>query len=829
MAAAWAESLSPPPPMPPNLTVSACADMRRATTSPQAGHTVIFAFTVTNTGAQTLTGVRLDASAVGTARPGTIAVDGWTPPAAVLAPGQTMTASVAYRITPADIAAGHVIAAATARGEAQGGDPANPGDDVSGEGQADFALDEAAHLSVSTALEPASTRTMPTPGATITLVYTVTNTGNAPVADVVLADSLLKAPPRWAGSPVAIGGLRPGERAIARGVYTLNQADIDAGTVVNVAQVRAEPPGGSPADPGDDVRAARAHANPVDVAPHLTVIAARADIPTRIPDTTSRIAAAFTVVNTGNTTIRDITLTGPLFRRDPVISTWPRTEGVLRPGERVTATGRYVPTQTHIDAGTLVDTVVARGERPGGSRLDSTDDVIRETRLELPLRRKASLNLVKVGETSHLTSPPRTGQIIAEAYVIANNGNTTLTDVTLTDPPRALTPIVTRWPGAPGVLAPGQTVKATLAYRITQADIDAGHLATTPVASAERPGGNRHDPRDDLRTVLGTTIPLTATSTLTLSTATDLSGVTHPPTAGQEIVLRYTVSNTGNTTLTDVAVTDPLLTSPARVPAWPGAERVLLPGQSVTATGAHTLRDAEIDTGSLATIARADGDKPGGNPANPADNVEATQDVTVDLRPAHGLDLVAAVHPWDPALVTAGRRAVFALVATNTGNQPLYDVTLSPPTVAPSSVRAGDWPSPASPGVLRPGEKATWIAVYQIAQADVDMGTVAFMADVAGRTTEGVRVLASAEVHLRAPDAPELTLTAAPSTTYVPVRQRAGQPVTYTYQIANTGSTTVTGVRLTDPALGAPPVFGAWPNPAAPGVLAPGERVAATG
>ncbi len=55
----------------------------------------------------------------------------------------------------------------------------------------------------------------------------------------------------------------------------------------------------------------------------------------------------------------------------------------------------------------------------------------------------------------------------------------------------------------------------------------------------------------------------------------------------------------------------------------------------------------------------------------------------------------------------------------------------------------------------------------------------------------------------------------------------AGDTLVYTYLVTNTGTSTLTGVRIIDPRLGLSAiVFGPWPG--TPGVLLPGQSVTAT-
>ncbi|MFW0774889.1 DUF7507 domain-containing protein, partial [Paenarthrobacter nitroguajacolicus] len=140
------------------------------------------------------------------------------------------------------------------------------------------------------------------------------------------------------------------------------------------------------------------------------------------------------------------------------------------------------------------------------------------------------------------------------------------------------------WPGTPGELLPGQTVTATATYAITQADIDAGHVANSATTTGTPPVGPPVTPPP------GTTdTPLTPAPAMEFNKSADSSAVQSPSSVGDRITYTFTSKNTGNVTLTNVSITDPLAGLSALAYTWPGTPGELLPGQTVTATATYAI------------------------------------------------------------------------------------------------------------------------------------------------------------------------------------------------------------------------------------------------
>jgi uncharacterized repeat protein (TIGR01451 family) len=89
-------------------------------------------------------------------------------------------------------------------------------------------------------------------------------------------------------------------------------------------------------------------------------------------------------------------------------------------------------------------------------------------------------------KTAAVGGTGKVGDVITYTFAVTNTGNTTLTNV-VTDPMIGLTitgnPIATLAVGASS-----SAIKGT--YTITQADIDAGKVVNTALATAKDPKGN---------------------------------------------------------------------------------------------------------------------------------------------------------------------------------------------------------------------------------------------------------------------------------------------------------------------------------------------------
>ncbi|MFS2091335.1 hypothetical protein ACCC99_21355, partial [Paenarthrobacter nicotinovorans] len=108
---------------------------------------------------------------------------------------------------------------------------------------------------------------------------------------------------------------------------------------------------------------------------------------------------------------------------------------------------------------------------------------------DTPLTPAPAMEFTKSADASAVQNPAEVGDVITYTFTAKNSGNVTLKNVAITDPLAGLSALTYTWPGAAGILLPGETVTATATYAITQADIDARHVANSATTTGTPPSG----------------------------------------------------------------------------------------------------------------------------------------------------------------------------------------------------------------------------------------------------------------------------------------------------------------------------------------------------
>jgi|GEM_PF-3995980 len=688
------------------------------------GDVINYTFTVTNTGNVTLTGVSLTDAKLGLSN---AAVS-----SATLLPGGVGTATATYTITQADVNAGGIENTAIVTGtppNLPNGNAATPVTDVSDAGTDNNAVaitnpdvTESPKLNGTTDTNPTNDPTVlvvtPAPsikliksiasitdnGATgrgvgdvINYTFTVTNTGNVTLTGVSLTDAKLG----LSNAAVSPATLLPGGVGTATATYTITQADVNAGGIENTATVTGTPP--------------------------------------NLPN--GNAATPVTDVSDAGTDNNAVAITNPDVTESPKLN--------------------------------------------GTTDTDPTNDPT-----VLLITPAPSIKLVKsiASITDNGATGRGVGDVINYTFTVTNTGNVTLTGVSLTDAKLGLSNAAV----SPATLLPGGVGTATATYTITQADVNAGGIENTATVTGtppNLPNGNAATPVTDVsdagtdnNAVAITNPDVTESPKLNGTTDTDPTNdptvlvVTPAPSikliksiasitdngatgrgVGDVINYTFTVTNTGNVTLTGVSLTDAKLglSNAAVSPA------TLLPGGVGTATATYTITQADVNAGGIENTAIVTGtppNLPNGNTATPVTDVsdagtdnnavaittpdvtespklngttdaDPTNDPTVLLiTPAPSIKLIKSIASITDNGATGrgiGDVINYTFTVTNTGNVTLTGVSLTDAKLSLSNAAV-------SPATLLPGGVGTATATYTITQADVNAGGIENTAIVTG-------------------------------------------------------------------------------------------------
>ncbi|GEP36083.1 hypothetical protein NSZ01_38510 [Nocardioides szechwanensis] len=749
---------------------------------PDAGDTVTYGFKVTNIGNVTLNPVTVHDPLFGGTSPNI------TCPSGAVLPGASITCTgKTYTLTQADVDAGKVDNTATATGTAPGGAKVTDPDSVStivGRTPA-VEIDKTAGALNDLDGNGADA------GDTITFGFLVTNTGNVTLNPVTVDDPKL-------GGAIACGTgvLAPGaSRTCTPKTYTLTQADVNAGKVDNTATVTGTTTLGTTVTDSDSTT------SPLGATPGIELnktVSAISDVDGNGVDAGDTLTYAFTVKNVGNVTLNPVTVHDPLFGGTSPNVTCPT--GPLAPGASVTCTSKtYTLTQAKVDAGTVANTATATGTPPTGPNVTADDS----TTTTIP-----ATPVIELDKTAGVLNDvdgngPDLGDTITYGFKVTNTGNVTLNPVTVHDPLFGGTSPNVTCPTGPVV--PGASITCTgRTYTLTQADVNAGTVDNTATATGTAPSGTKVTDPDST----STPVPPHADIALdkSASAISDVDGNGHD--AGDTITYTFEVTNTGNVTLNPVTVADPKV-GPVTCPGGalaPGASRACTPKT-------YTLTQADVEASEIRNTATVTGTTPGGGTVTDDDSTLTT----IAVEPSIELDKTAgAVTDVDGNGPDAGDKVTYGFKVKNIGN-----VTLNPVTVH-DPLFGGTSPNITCPtGAVAPGASITCTSkTYTLTQADVDAGKVDNTATATGTSPNGTEVTDpdSTSTPIAAHPGIELVKTASAINDLNGNGTDAGDTITYSFEVTNTGNVTLTDLVLGDPKIG--PVT----CPSAP--LAPGASVA---
>ena len=299
----------------------------------ELGEEIVYEITVLNAGNLTITGINVVDKLTG---------DVWT--IASLAPKKSQTFKAHHRVTEADILSGEVINIITANGTSP--NPDNPEVNASGE-DPELIVNPNGLLSVDviTTNVPDNQEGYDL-GEDIEYEITVINEGNLTISDINVVDELT-------GDVWTVVSLAPGKSTLITATYTLIEADILAGNVINDVYVT----GTSPDPDNPEVNASGEDSEPtVDPYSHLSVTFEVTNPKSKYV-AGDEINISLTLINNGN-----LTISGIAFDSETTGSAWNNLS--LSPTSSLLRTTSYIVTPDDVTAGEMHFIVTATGDSP---------------------------------------------------------------------------------------------------------------------------------------------------------------------------------------------------------------------------------------------------------------------------------------------------------------------------------------------------------------------------------------------------------------------------------------------------------------------------------
>ncbi|MDG1233722.1 MAG: OmpA family protein [Pseudomonadales bacterium] len=518
------------------------------------------------------------------------------------------------------------------------------------------------------------------------------------------------------------------------------------------------------------------------------------------------VSYTFTVTNNGNVTVSNIEVT------DPTATVSGSIIASLAPGgsNNSAYTATYTVTQADIDSGSFDNTATAKGDSPSG-----TDDVTTTDTESTTLSGSASLSLTKTATLNDDDGTPglSVGDTISYAFTVTNNGTLTVTNVEVTDPTATVSGSLI------GSLAPGaSSTSYTAIYTVTQTDIDNGNIDNTATAKGDSPSGTDDVTTTDTESTNLPEVPAIDVVKTVFSITNNGDGSIG---AGDAINYQIAVTNTGNVSLSNLALADTLknangtflgLTAGPTFSSATGSStgNTLAVGESVTFVATYLMSQSDVDSGGVSNSVVASATSPHNTSvSDTSDDGDDTDGNTVDDEtviliaqfPSIAVAKTASFNDENSdGFAQSGESISYVFSIKNTGNVSLTSISVT--DVLADIQLIGSVIS------LAPGEtdSTTWSATYLLKQSDVDAGFVENQAIASGVDPDSGVVTDSSDdpatTALR--DATNTSLAAIADLTVVKILATAtpvyavGEALNFDISVTNNGTQTLTSVSMSD-------------------------------
>jgi uncharacterized repeat protein (TIGR01451 family) len=395
--------------------------------------------------------------------------------------------------------------------------------------------------------------------------------------------------------------------------------------------------------------------------------------------------------------------------------------------------------------GPLINTVVVTGTTPLGVQAQTSDG----TQVEL-----TESPAISISKTASAASA-EVGDTITYTYQVTNNGDVTLSGIIVNDDILGSVTLGTT------SLPPGANTQGQSTHTVLDTDLP-GPLVNQVLAVGTSPSGHQVGGSDSAAVTLTSHPDISVSKTASVSSAE----------VGDSITYTYQVTNTGNTRLNSITVTDDQLG-----PVTMGTTS-LTNGRSTEGTLSYTVLESDLP-GPLVNSAVATG-----TPANGSD-VTSTDSASVDLTstPAIAVSKTANV---DTAQV--GETVTYTYLVTNTGDVSLSNVIAVDDQLGTITLDA----TSLTPGASTQGQLA-----HTVLESDLP-GPLNNIVEVSGDSPLGTTVTDSKGLLVALTSTPAITV----SLTTNMISAQPGDTVNYNYEVSNPGNVNLSGITAVDDRLG---------------------------
>ena len=651
----------------------------------------------------------------------------------------------------------------------------------------------------------------------------VSNTGNIDLTNVSVTDPLLGNLTGPSGDNSQTGILNVGENWTYTGTYNATQADLNSngdgdGFINNTATVDC--------DELDQINDSAEV--PIEQAPAYSINKTITDVDEKGPEGNVTTAGdvinyQINVTNDGNIDLTNVTVTDPLINlTEPAESL--ADDGILEVGENWTYNGNYTVTQDNINNNGEGDGFINNTAAVGCDQLDPQNDSA-EVSIEQNPSYAIDKTVADVDEKGPGGNVTTAGDIITYQVSVTNDGNIDLINVSvsdslisLTEPSESLT--------NDGVLEVGENWTYIGNYTVTQADLNNNGGGDGFVNNTATIDCDQLEPKS-----ASAEAPIEWNPAYTINkTVADIAGkgpegnVTK---AGDIISYYVNVTNDGNIDLTNVSVTDSLISLIGPVESL-NANGILEVGEYWTYTGNYTVTQVDLNSngggeGFINNTATVDCDQ--------LDKENDSVEVPVEQNPAYTIGKTVVDVSGNGALANvtqAGDLISYQVNVTNDGNIDLTNVGITDPlinlTEPTESLIADD--------ILEVGETWAYTGTYNVTQTDLNSngGGDGFINNTATVDCDELDPQS---------DSSDVRITRAPAYSIEKIVtdvdgkgsegnvNSSGDVINYQINVNNTGNIDLINVNVTDPLLGN--LTGPAESGNADGILEVGETWAYTG